>query len=821
MDIQTSQAQQPRLAGGVPAAEPQGLDIVRVLWRWKFLPILGALIGMALGWLHYSTLPPLYIATEQIRVVSPIQANSRNQPYNSDDIMQMTRLDESMVISSPLVIKLAAEKLVVDPVAKPRPAIGGKSAEAVAGYIASNRRLTVAPAAKDSNTSLVNISFVCEDKHLSPLVVNAIIQGYSDYQSEEYKTVGNEIYKLMTEAQKRVGEEMATLLSNIKKAKDSIEDPVIWADGVAINPFKAEVQSINNRLSALAMEKNTLISKYNRAQKALESGIDPSAVLLLLTDAEHIDLTNGQTMNNRIIDDMVAQQQLESERMERQELFPLEVQERSFLGTVGESHPRLAILRQKIELVKKKIDSVRAAERAMQAEADQRKSELKEQAANEPVPIKIVTPEKRLSHRLEAMQQSKVALEEEVAGLQEMKKELDEKSRELDAKLQAVEDYNIELKQVQNLYEITLEKLKQLELGPTASQRTLKELTIQASEGGFYGPKLLPYLVAGGAIGFMLLAGLAVLLDLADKSFRSPDDIAAEIGAPVLGHIPAMELDKIVKKPNQSVDGSLCTIHHSRGRVSEAYRSVRTGLFFSNRMGDLKVIQVTSPVPGDGKSTLSSNLAVTMAQSGRSVLLIDADFRRPRIAKLFNIDSDNGMATAVAGACELDDAIHPSTIPGLSIMPGGRRPSNPAELLSSQRFADLLGALREKFDVIIVDTPPLLAVSDPSAIAAVVDGVVLTIRLRRNVKPLVTRAAKILESVDSKLLGIVVNGVSSDAGYGYNYGYRDYRYQYRYGYQGYSNKGYYGNKYLDEAHDVDTDHVLVQSKPEKDEPLES
>ncbi len=131
-------------------------------------------------------------------------------------------------------------------------------------------------------------------------------------------------------------------------------------------------------------------------------------------------------------------------------------------------------------------------------------------------------------------------------------------------------------------------------------------------------------------------------------------------------------------------------------------------------------------------------------------------------------------------------------------MPGGKRPSNPAELLSSQRFADLLGALREKFDVIIVDTPPLLAVSDPSAIAAVVDGVVLTIRLRRNVMPLVTRAARILESVDSKLLGIVVNGVSQDAGYGYNYGYRDYRYQYSYGSKGYTNKGYYGNsKYLE------------------------
>ncbi len=116
-------------------------------------------------------------------------------------------------------------------------------------------------------------------------------------------------------------------------------------------------------------------------------------------------------------------------------------------------------------------------------------------------------------------------------------------------------------------------------------------------------------------------------------------------------------------------------------------------------------------------------------------------------------------------------------------------------MLSSQRFADLLGALREKFDIIIVDTPPLLAVSDPCAIAAVVDGVVLTTRLRRNVKPLVNRASHILDSVDAQLLGIVVNGVSQEAGYGYNYGYRDYRYAYQYGYgaKGYTNQSsYYG-----------------------------
>ncbi len=822
MDIQNNNVQPSRIVGQVAAAEAQGLDIVRVLWRWKFLPLLGALIGMGFGYLYHSTLPPLFISTALIQVVSPVQPITRNQQFAGEDIMQINRADESLVIGSPRVVKKAAFNLreLEDKLLPSGFKARYPTDDSLAAFIAGNRRLTVTPAAKDSNTSLMYVNFVCEEAKLSPLVVNAVVASYRDYLSEEYETVGAKVRALMTEAQERVTDNMKKVTEKMRQAQDAVSVPVMWTeDGTAVNPYTTKVQQVDNRLATLAMEKNALKSKLERAESAQKAGLDPNAILLLLTDAEHIDLISNQTPSNSALDTTLAQQRLESERLELDELFRLQVEEKKFLSTVGESHPRLATIRQQIELVKQKIEAVRGRERAQQAELDE-KLKAREDADSKIVPFKPLTANERLAIRLDAMNQNQAALDSEIAGLEKMRAEYEFSSKELATAIQTVQDLNTELKQIQNLHEVTIEKLKQLELGPTASQRSVKELTLPAGQDGagqFYGPKLLPYLVGGGAFGFMLLAGLAVLLDLADKSFRSPDDIASELGAPVLGHIPAMELDRVVKKPNQLVDGSLCTIHHSRGRVSEAYRSVRTGLFFSNRTGDLKVIQVTSPVPGDGKSTLSSNLAVTMAQSGRSVLLIDADFRRPRIAKLFNIESDNGMATAVAGACELDDAIHPSSIPGLSIMPGGRRPSNPAELLSSQRFADLLGALREKFDVIIVDTPPLLAVSDPSAIAAVVDGVVLTIRLRRNVKPLVTRAARILESVDSKLLGIVVNGVSQDAGYGYNYGYRDYRYQYRYGSKGYTNKGYYGNnKYLEEAHDVDTDHVLAQSKDKED-----
>jgi capsular exopolysaccharide synthesis family protein len=274
-----------------------------------------------------------------------------------------------------------------------------------------------------------------------------------------------------------------------------------------------------------------------------------------------------------------------------------------------------------------------------------------------------------------------------------------------------------------------------------------------------------------------------------------------------------MELSKL-KRVVDSVDSSVITLHHSRGRIAEAFRSVRTSLFFSSRASELKVIQITSPVPGDGKSTMSANLAVTMAQSGRRVVLIDADLRRPRQHKLFGVESQIGVAQVLSGKAELDDATYSTNVANLWLIPGGTNPRNPSELLSSDRFSELIDVLREKYDMIILDTPPVLAVSDPCAVSAVADGVVITMRLRRNIKPLATRTISLLDGVDAQVLGVVVNGVSTEAaygGYGYSYNSSDYRDSYRYDGPRYSygKYGQYATAYIEESQILE-DSVLAE-----------
>ena len=236
------------------------------------------------------------------------------------------------------------------------------------------------------------------------------------------------------------------------------------------------------------------------------------------------------------------------------------------------------------------------------------------------------------------------------------------------------------------------------------------------------------------------------------------------------------------------IDPVMCTIHLPKSVEAESYRTVRTALFFNSRGRSEQVIQVTSPCPGDGKSTLAANLAVTVANSGKSTLLLDADFRRPTQHKLFGLTAGVGLATVVDGQAGYTEAAQMvDSVPNLTVMACGPRPDNPSELLSSARFREVLEELRHQYDFVIVDTPPLLAVSDPCAVAAQVDGVLLDVRINRRAKTVAKRAIQILAGTGGEVIGVVINGVSTEKNqYSYGasrYGYNAAKYGYSYNYE--------------------------------------
>jgi capsular exopolysaccharide synthesis family protein len=298
-------------------------------------------------------------------------------------------------------------------------------------------------------------------------------------------------------------------------------------------------------------------------------------------------------------------------------------------------------------------------------------------------------------------------------------------------------------------------------------------VTAQPLLGEKVAPRLLVVLAGSLILGSLIGACVAWGIDASEKTFRSTKEIRNSLGVPVVGSVPPMEKSEMaVGHEFPSFGASLATVHREGSAAAEAFRGVRTNLYFSTAAHNQKVIQVTSPLPGDGKSTVTANLAVSIAKSGKSVLVIDADFRRPTMDKLLGLQSTAsfGLAAAITGEVDPADAPCKTEIDNLFFIPVKERPRQPSELLSTPEFAELLKVYREKFDFVLVDTPPILAVSDPGVVAARVDGVLLTMRIRNGVQVTSSRSMEVLKSLQANVIGVIANGWESSGEYGYGYG---------------------------------------------------
>jgi capsular exopolysaccharide synthesis family protein len=263
-----------------------------------------------------------------------------------------------------------------------------------------------------------------------------------------------------------------------------------------------------------------------------------------------------------------------------------------------------------------------------------------------------------------------------------------------------------------------------------------------------------------------------------DQKLRSAEEISAVLDMPVLGVVPSMS-----KKESVVTRGQV--VHKDSGSpASEAYRTIRTAVFFGAPKGEAKTILVTSPAPADGKTTLVSNLAIAMAQAGQKVLILDGDFRKPAQHKIFEVDfQDRGLSSTLAGTTTLEDAIWSTEIKGLDLLPCGPDVPNPSEILNSETFAKLLEQLSSKYDRVIIDSPPVMPVTDAQILAAICDVTLLVLRAEKSTRKMSQQARDGLLSVGAHVLGVVVNDVPKKGHYGYYSSYGYYYGEYSYGHK--------------------------------------
>lgn len=216
---------------------------------------------------------------------------------------------------------------------------------------------------------------------------------------------------------------------------------------------------------------------------------------------------------------------------------------------------------------------------------------------------------------------------------------------------------------------------------------------------------------------------------------------------------------------------SLITLADKSSPISEQYRTIRTNIQYAMVDRDLKTLVITSSGPSEGKSTTSANLAIVFANSGKRVLLIDADMRKPTVAKTFSLDNIRGLSTLL-GSREtvLHQVVQSSGVDNLFLMTSGPKPPNPSELLDSRRMKELMEELKQQYDLIIFDMPPVVAVTDAQIVSSKSDGTILVVRENVSKRDSLLKAKSLLELVDANILGVVYNGSKNIADQGYYYG---------------------------------------------------
>jgi capsular exopolysaccharide synthesis family protein len=565
------------------------------------------------------------------------------------------------------------------------------------------------------NSRLVKVTFNTLDRGLAPTLANALADSYIGQNLEQKLDATQYASKFLT-----------TQLQQVKGALEASEERLaqfIKKQNLLVTTDRpdlgaGELSKIGDDLTKVRLER---IQKEALLRQMRESGAEtlPATVLASIGNSSILQGLKGELLR------------MEAEYTKLGEIYTPE-------------YPRIQRLRVSIREMKRQIEGEMDRIRAS-IEADYEAARKQEE---------------KLEEAFEAKRSGvrQVTYESKEFGI--LKREVDT-NRELYASL--------------------LQRLK--ETGVSAGLLTSNIQIVDRAEvpGGPSWPRRGLNLLLALIMGLSGGVGLAFFLEYLDTTLRGPEEVERILRVPTIGVVPSLgslqgrRRRGELERPPQPF--ALTAHHDMKSVLSEAFRNLRTSLLFSSPDHPPKTILFTSLGPGDGKTALSVNTAVTLAQMGKEVLLIDCDMRGPDCHRVFRVSPSPGLSNFLTGNVELPGILRSTEVPNLYLIPAGRVPLNPAELLGSDRMARSLELLSERFAHIVIDSPPLFGVSDSAILANRVEGVVLVLAHGRASREAAQRAIHHLGAVRARLLGVVLNWVNArEDGYGYGYGYGRYGY---------------------------------------------
>ncbi len=560
---------------------------------------------------------------------------------------------------------------------------------------------------------IITIAYDASTPQESKAIVDSVVKSYMDYQTAQRQNTAQEVVKFLEKEK----EKQSGLLADKEKAL-------------------VEFRGLNGSLSLSESDKgNIIIQRLSQISSALtESELDSinqkanwdAAKIMLADPVQRQSWLDTQHANTRaVFNDDTAVRQLSAWQLR---LAALRHQ-------YSDNHPAVLNALAYIDQLKKKL-----------GEAD-----------DQLISGYLASQQQAYENTLHRAKDLQVAFDNQ----QKTAFVLNSKAAE-QARLES------EVRQSTRLCESLDERIK--EMSVMSDSTSLNTTIVEPPDAGLSPSKPMKarILAAALAIGLLLGFGYAWVGERTEHRFHTPEEVQSTLGLPVFAVIPHMN-------GAQPARGRYVQLE-SMSVVAEAYRSLRTAIYFGIPTEKSKTLLITSPAAGDGKSTTASNLAIAMAQAGRRVLVVDTDFRKPAQHKIFDVDDSVGLSSVLAGTSSLENAIRRVNVDRVDVLPCGPLPANPSEILNSEMFGELLAQLAGKYDHVILDSPPVTAVTDARILSAMCDGTMLVLRAGKSTRRSSENACDALLSVGARVHGVVVNDVSTRAvreGYYYGYGYRN------------------------------------------------
>jgi capsular exopolysaccharide synthesis family protein len=734
-----------------PESELNLAEYVGMLRRhWKLAAVCCAL-GLAGAGVHYAITPKAYQATTIIQIerrnltpLGNIQNPWLENYWNMEFYPTQYELLQSRGLAERVVKSL---DLMEDPAFNPRAAReaakGGtaEADEAVLGALADQLRggLAVDPV---RNTQLVQLSFRAASPEFAAKAANAFAESYIDMGVEDRFATA--------------GKASTFLSSQIEKLKEEIQDK------------ETQLQAFSRRSDIVTMDPAANVTL--KRLEALNTQYIEAKKQRIEREAQYHETLSGprESMSDSLTTGVVSDQ--------RAQILKLEREYETKLKTYKPDFPDMVALKTEIEKARQHLNEV-----------------LGEQV------------DKAKSTSLAAYQ---TASRQE----QELENELNALKRDVINQSSAAVEYTnlkVEIQTRRDLLDELMRKQSETEVAvrlQDTRQSNIRIIDKAMVPGGPFQPSLRKDVTYGLLLGLLFGIGCAVLIEVLDRTVKAPEEVERRLGLPTLavihdlaesgksygysayGYGEAAADEKPRARPGKVAGGrvekkktpaaalppsQIELVPHERPRtlISESYRSLRTALMLSSAR-ELKAIAVTSAVAGEGKTATASNLAVVLAQLGRQVLLVDCDLRKPRLHQVFRVSNRFGLVNQLTATAEPEAVFLPTEVPNLWLTPSGPIPPNPSELLSSDRMRDWLKAVRARFDFVVLDTPPALAVTDATIVGMLADGVVLTLRSGKVTREEARLCRDRLRQSGIKILGAVLNRYRSlQTGLGKRYRY--------------------------------------------------